>query len=120
LTLLAGQKSVHGHPDLSREIESAWTGPIPNPIPAATLQARVLTADITNLLFAADRVAFLAPADRSPLQNRPEAALTRPDAHDALAGHRLLPATPSNVCRSLGYVQSRRALTGRDRDARIQ
>jgi hypothetical protein len=85
--------SVHGHPFLSREIESAWTVPIPNPIDAATPQARVLTADITNLLFAADRVAFLAPVDRSHLVSRPETTLIGTDAQFILACRDLLPAT---------------------------
>jgi len=65
-----------------------------------------LTATITNLLFAPDRVPFLAPADRSPHRNRPEAALNGPDARSILAVQCLSLATPSNVCGSSVIVET--------------
>ena len=86
----AGQNSVHGHPALSRETESAWTGTIPKATDATTLQVRVLTADITNLLFAAVRVAFLAPADRSPNVSHRGNTLAGPDAHPSSSAEIIL------------------------------
>lgn len=50
---------VHRRSALLLEIDSAWAGTSPNPNHAAAPKARVLTADITNLLFAPLRVPLL-------------------------------------------------------------
>jgi hypothetical protein len=59
---------------------------MPRPIHAAALQARVLTTDITNLLFAANRVAILAPVDRLPQTSRAEDPLTAVPTRSILDG----------------------------------